>query len=87
LILSEIRILRRKSLLSSLHLPGKRIKKLKQLKKTGKFDKGSKMWVYSKKERQRRKVYQLNAGNGGSQRFEIYGQKEKTDYVNVLVND
>lgn len=33
----------------------KKIKKLKQLRKTGKFEKGSKMWVYAKKERQRRK--------------------------------
>lgn len=45
------------------------------------------MWVYAKKERQRRKVGFDKAGNGSSKRFEILWQKEETDYVNLLLND
>jgi 3-methyladenine DNA glycosylase AlkC len=49
------RVSRRASTCSRARLPRKKIKKLKQLRKTGKFEKGSRMWVFAKKERQRRK--------------------------------
>lgn len=54
------------------------------MKKTGKFEIGSKMWVLAKKERQRRKVISCNLGYGSQKRLEVQRKTKETLYVNAF---